>query len=79
VINEALLGKALGNLLGLLMFGFKRVNQVQANKVGHFDLDRHGAAVGNARVAHAWLVARPTFNAVYVDNADWGSHMFSLF
>jgi hypothetical protein len=61
------------------VFGFKRVNQVQANKVGHFDLDRHGAAVGSARVAHAGLVARPTFNAVYVDNADWGSHMFSLF
>jgi hypothetical protein len=77
VINEALLAKALGNLLGLLMFGFKGVNQVQANKVGHFDLDRHGAAVGSARVAHTWLVARPTFNAVYVDNAGGGSHVFA--
>ena len=77
MINEALLAKALGNLLGLLMFGFKGVNQVQANKVGHFDLDRHGAAVGRARVAHARLVARPTFNAVYVDNAGGGSHIFS--
>jgi hypothetical protein len=76
VINEALLAKALGNLLGLLMFGFKGVNQVQANKVGHFDLDRHGAAVGSARVAHTGLVARPTFNAVYVDDASWRSHNF---
>jgi hypothetical protein len=77
VINEALLAKALGNLLGLLVFGFKGVNQVQSNKVGHFDLDRHGAAVGSARVAHARLVARPTFNAVYVDNAGGGSHIFA--
>ena len=77
MINEALLAKALGNLLGLLVFGFKGVNQVQANKVGHFDLDRHGAAVGSARVAHAGLVARPTFNAVYVDNAGGGSHIFA--
>ena len=77
MINEALFAKALGNLLGLFMFGFKGVDQVQANKVGHFDLDRHGAAVGNARVAHAGLVARPTFNAVYVDNAGGGSHIFA--
>ena len=74
-----MLAKALGNLLGLLMFCFKRVNQVQANKVGHFDLDRHGAAVGSARVAHTGLVARPTFNAVYVDDASGGSHMFLFF
>jgi hypothetical protein len=76
VINEALLAEALGNLLGLFMFGFKGVDQVQANKVGHFDLDRHGAAVGSARVAHARLVARPTFDAVYVDDAGWRSHNF---
>ncbi len=75
VINEALFAKALGNLLGLLMFGFKGVNQVQANKVGHFDLDRHGAAVGSARVAHTGLVARPTFDAVYVDDTDGGFNL----
>ena len=72
-----MLAKSLGNLLGLLMFGFKGVNQVQANKVGHFDLDRHGAAVGSARVAHTGLVARPTFNAVYVNDAGGGSHIFA--
>ena len=77
MINEALLAKAFGNLLGLLVFGFKGVNQVQANKVGHFDLDRHGAAVGSARVAHTGLVARPTFNPVYVDDAGGGSHVFA--
>jgi hypothetical protein len=79
VINEALLAEALGNLLGLFMFGFKGVDQVQANKVGHFDLDRHGAAVGSARVAHARLVARPTFDAVYVDDAGGRFHSSSLF
>jgi len=77
VINEALFAKALGNLLGLFMLGFKGVDQVQANEVGHFDLDRHGAAVGCASVAHAGLVARPTFDAVYVDDADGGFHSSS--
>ena len=48
MINEALFAKALGNLFGLFMLGFKGVDQVQANEVGHFDLDRHGAAVGCA-------------------------------
>jgi hypothetical protein len=48
VINEPLLAKALGNLLGLFMLGFKGVNQVQANQVGHFDFHGHGAAVGCA-------------------------------
>jgi len=77
VINEALFAKALGNLFGLFMLGFKGVDQVQANEVGHFDLDRHGAAVGCASVAHAGLVARPTFDAVYVDDADGGFHSSS--
>jgi len=77
VINEPLLAKALGNLLGLFMLGFKGVNQVQANEVGHFDFHGHGAAVGCARVAHARLVARPTFDAVYVDDADGGFQLGS--
>jgi len=72
VINEALFAKALGNLFGLFVLGFKGVDQVQANEVGHFDLDGHGAAVGCTGVAHARLVARPTFDAVYVDDADGG-------
>ena len=72
MINEALLAEALGNLLGLFMLSFKGVDQVQANQVCHFDLDRHGAAIGCAGVAHAGFVARPTFDSVYVDDADGG-------
>ena len=72
MINEALFAKALGYLFGLFMLGFKGVDQIQANQVSHFDLDRHGAAVGCACVAHARLVARPTFDTVYVDDADGG-------
>ena len=59
------------------MFGFKGVDQVQANQVDHFDLYWHGAAVGSARVAHARFVARPTFDAVYVDDASWRSQFGS--
>jgi len=77
VINEALLAEALGNLLGLFMLSFKGVDQVQANQVCHFDLDRHGAAIGCAGVAHAGFVARPTFDAVYVDDADGGFQLGS--
>ena len=77
MINEPLFAKPLGNLFGLFMLGFKGVDQVQANEVGHFDLDRHGAAVGCAGVAHARLVARPTFDAVYVDDADGGFQLGS--
>ena len=77
MINEPLLAKALGNLLGLFMLSFKGVDQVQSNEVGHFDLDRHGAAIGCAGVAHARLVARPTFDAVYVDDADGGFQLGS--
>ena len=72
VINEALLAEALGNLLGLFVLGFKWVDQVQANQVRHFDFHGHGAAIGCACVAHARLVARPTFDAVYIDDADGG-------
>ena len=70
MINEAILAKALGNLLGLFVLCLKGVDQVQADEICHFDLDRHGAAVGCACVAHARLVARPTFDTVYVDDAD---------
>jgi len=72
VINEAFLAKALGNLLGLFVLCLKGVDQVQADEICHFDLDRHGAAVGCACVAHARLVARPTFDAVYIDDANRG-------
>ena len=77
MVNETLLAEALGNLLGLFMLSFKGVDQVQSNEIGHFDLDRHGAAIGCAGVAHARLVARPTFDAVYVDDADGGFQLGS--
>ncbi len=77
MVNETLLAEALGNLLWLFMLSFKGVDQVQSNEIGHFDLDRHGAAIGCAGVAHARLVARPTFDAVYVDDADGGFQLGS--
>ena len=48
MINEALFAKALGNLLWLFVLGFKGVDQVKANQVGHFYFHRHGAAIGCA-------------------------------
>jgi hypothetical protein len=40
--------QALGNVFGVLVIGFKRIHQPQADQIRHFDLDRHGAAVGGA-------------------------------
>jgi hypothetical protein len=37
VINQPSLAQALGNLLGLLVLGFKGVDQVQQNQIGQFD------------------------------------------
>jgi len=77
VINEPLLDKALCNLFGFFVLSFKGIYQVQADEIGQFDLHWHGAAVGSARVAHARFVARPTFDAVYVDDASWRSQFGS--
>jgi hypothetical protein len=74
VFNQPGLAQALGNLLGLFVFGLKRVDQIQANEVGHFDLNRHGATVGCAGVAHAGFVARPAVCAVDVNNTDGRFH-----
>jgi hypothetical protein len=56
------------------MFSFKGVNQFEPDKVPHFDLDGHGAAVGCTRVAHANFVASPALRSIDVDDADGGFH-----
>ena len=74
MVNQAGFAQALGNLFGLFVFCLKRIYQIKANEVWHFDLDGHGATVGSAGVAHARLIARPAFWAVNVDDADGGFH-----
>lgn len=74
VIYLPSLAQPLGNLFGFLMFSFERVDQIQSNEVGHFDFDWHGAAVCGATVAHACLVAGPTFGPVDVNDADGRFH-----
>jgi hypothetical protein len=69
VIDQTCFAEALGDLLGLFVLGFKRVNQIQANQVGHLDFNGHGATVGGATVAHAGFVTCPTFDAINVNNA----------
>jgi hypothetical protein len=70
VIDQACFAKALGDLLGLFVLGFKRVDQVEANEVDHLDFNGHGAAIGGTTVAHAGFVTRPTFDAIDVDDAN---------
>jgi hypothetical protein len=70
VVNEACLAKAFGNLLGLFVFGFEGVDQIQANKVCHLHFNGHGATVGSTGVAHTGLVASPTLDAIDIDNAN---------
>ncbi len=42
------------------------VAQTEADQVAEACLDRHGAAAGDAAVAHAFLVANPGFGAIEV-------------
>ena len=37
MLNEPGLAQAFGNLFGLFVFGFKRIDQVQKNQIGHLD------------------------------------------
>ena len=74
MFNQSGFAQALGNLFGFFVFGLKRVDQIQANEVGHFDFNRHGATVGCAGVAHAVFVARPAVCAVDVNDADGRFH-----
>ena len=74
MVNQACFAQALGYLFGLFVLSFKRTDQVQPNKVGHFDLNRHRATVGRAGVAHARFVAGPAFWAINVNDADGRFH-----
>jgi hypothetical protein len=56
------------------VLGFEWVNNAQAQQIRQTHLQRHGAAIGLAAVAHPGAVARPGIGAVNVDNVDRGSH-----
>ena len=70
VVNQPRLAEALGNLLGLLVLGFKGVDQAQTNEVGHLDFNGHGAAVGCTRITHAGFVTGPTVEAIDINDAS---------
>jgi hypothetical protein len=74
MLNQTRFTQALGNLFGLFMLGFKRVDQLEAHQVGHLHLYRHGAAVRGTAVAQAIAVAGPGFWAVDVDQEDGRFH-----
>lgn len=74
VINQPGLGQALGDLLGLFMLGFKRIDQFQTHQIGQLDLHRHGAAIGGTTVTQAVFVTGPSFATVYVDNRNGRLH-----
>jgi len=68
------LGQAFGDLLGVVVFGFKRIDHAQPHQIGHFDLDGHGAAVGGATVTQTFFVTGPGLATVDVHNGNGGSH-----
>jgi len=70
VLDEARLAKPLRDLLGLLVLGLKRIDQLQAHKVWQLHFHRHGAAVGRAGVAQTIPVARPGLQAIDIHKAD---------
>jgi len=74
MFNEPRFAEAFGNLLGLFVFGFKGVNQIQHDQIGHFDFQGHGAAIGRTAITHPRFVARPGVGTVDVNDADGGFH-----
>ncbi len=75
MFDEPGLAQTPGNLLGLFVFGFKSVDQIQQYQIGHLDFQRHGAAIGRAGIAHARFVTGPGFGAINVNYADWRFHV----
>ena len=74
MFNEPRFAEAFGNLLGLFVFGFKGIDQIQHDQICQLDFQRHGAAIGRTAVAHARFIARPGVGTVDVNDADGGFH-----
>ena len=74
VVDHAHLQQAFGNQLGLDVFHFKRVHQFQSHQIRQTHFQRHGAAIGSAAIAHAWLVFTPGFESIHIDDSDGGFH-----
>lgn len=74
MFNEPRFAEAFGNLLGLFVFGFKGIDQIQQDQICQLDFQRHGAAIGRTGIAHARFVARPGVGTVDVNDADGGFH-----
>ncbi len=70
MFDEPGLAQTPGNLLGLFVFGFKSVDQIQRYQFGQLDVQRHGAAIGRAGIAHAPFVTGPTLDAIDIDDAN---------
>jgi hypothetical protein len=70
VFNEARFIQPFGDFLGVIVFSFKRIDQLQAHQIGQFDFDGHGAAIGGAGVAQACLVTGPSVTTVDIHNGN---------
>jgi hypothetical protein len=70
VFNEARFIQPFGDFLGVIVFSFKRIDQLQAHQIGQFDFDGHGAAIGGAGVAQAGLVTGPSVTTVDIHNGN---------
>ena len=70
VLNQPGFAQALGDLLGLFVFGLEGIDQLQAHQIWQFDFNGHGAAVGGAGVTQAVAVPGPRFGAVYVNKTN---------
>jgi hypothetical protein len=66
-VNHLGLLQPFGNAGRVFVVGLEGVYQPQAHQVAHAHLQRHGAAVGLAAVAHAGAVARPGFGPVDIN------------
>jgi hypothetical protein len=70
MINQLIFDQTLGDAVGWLMLGFKRIDPAEPHQLFDPHLQRHGAAVGAAGVAQASAIARPCFRAIHIDRTN---------
>jgi hypothetical protein len=70
VFNEAGFIQPFGDFFSVVVLCLEWIHQSQANQIGQFDLDGHGAAIGRTAVAQPGLVTGPSVATVNIDNGN---------
>jgi hypothetical protein len=67
MVYQARFAQTLGDLLGCLVLGLKRIDHAQTQQIGQAHLHRHGAAIGRTALAQAWAIATPSLQPIDIN------------